>query len=176
MPHNVPKASNLTHTEELKTTFKHHDADGDGKLSREELKKAFQKLDSRFPGWRASKALQHVDTNRDGSISFDKEMDALVKYVMEIMGVKKLNGGAQMSMVHFKKWLSAFDNNNDGKISQEELTEAFRITGMWFSGWKAQRAMKFVDSDGDSLIDIESEIEKLAEFVEKNLHVKIIKP
>ncbi|EOY14494.1 Calcium-binding EF-hand family protein, putative [Theobroma cacao] len=84
MPLYVPKSLNLTLNEgQLKAIFKEHDTDGDGCLSKEELSKAFQKLGSRYPGWRVRRALHHADTNGDGSIGID-ELDELVKYAVKL--------------------------------------------------------------------------------------------
>ncbi|KAL5777790.1 hypothetical protein ACOSP7_010716 [Xanthoceras sorbifolium] len=53
--------------------------DQDQRLSKQELKDAFDSLGSRFPAWRAKRALQHADTNGNGYIS-EQELDGLVKY------------------------------------------------------------------------------------------------
>ncbi|KAH7524689.1 hypothetical protein FEM48_Zijuj06G0146300 [Ziziphus jujuba var. spinosa] len=66
---------------ELKRILKAHDVDGDGWLSKNELKEAFRKLGSRFPALRAALALNHADANNDGYIS-DGELDQLVKYIV----------------------------------------------------------------------------------------------
>ncbi|XWS25630.1 hypothetical protein CRYUN_Cryun27aG0084400 [Craigia yunnanensis] len=68
--------------EKLKVIFKEHDTNGDGRLSKEELLKAFQKLGSRNPGWRVRRSLHHADRNGDGSISLD-ELEELVKYAVK---------------------------------------------------------------------------------------------
>ncbi|KAK2660338.1 hypothetical protein Ddye_006871 [Dipteronia dyeriana] len=69
--------------EQLKAIFKEQDADGNGRLTREELRKVYEKLGSRYPDWRVRRSLSHADTNGDGSISLD-ELDELVKYVLKI--------------------------------------------------------------------------------------------
>ncbi|KAJ0085486.1 hypothetical protein Patl1_08975 [Pistacia atlantica] len=66
---------------QLKEIFKKSDVNGDGRLTKEELKKAFEKLGSRNPGWRVHRAFRHADNNKDGSISLE-ELDELVKYVV----------------------------------------------------------------------------------------------
>ncbi|KAL7262118.1 hypothetical protein ACSBR1_000493 [Camellia fascicularis] len=55
------------------------DKNGDGKLSKKELKDAFHDLGLKFSGWRAGRALRHADANGDGYIS-DEELNELVKY------------------------------------------------------------------------------------------------
>ena len=64
---------------QLKGVFRLCSADGDGRLSRQELKNAFSRLGSFAPGWRAIRALRQVDKNRD-SFTGEKELDNLVRY------------------------------------------------------------------------------------------------
>ncbi|KAJ4834871.1 hypothetical protein Tsubulata_043166 [Turnera subulata] len=64
---------------QLKAIFKEHDADGDGRLSKEELKAAFHRLGAHLPGWRVKRSLRHADVDGDGNISLG-ELDELVKY------------------------------------------------------------------------------------------------
>ncbi|KAH1097060.1 hypothetical protein J1N35_013981 [Gossypium stocksii] len=83
MPLYIPKSINLTINEEqVKIIFKEQDTNGDGRLSKEELSKAFEKLGSRNPGWRVRRSLHHADADGDGSISVD-ELEQLVKYAVK---------------------------------------------------------------------------------------------
>lgn len=70
-------------TGQLKEIFKKNDVNGDGRLTKEELKKAFEQLGSRNPNWRVHRAFRHADNNKDGSISLE-ELDELVKYVVNL--------------------------------------------------------------------------------------------
>ncbi|CAL5418128.1 unnamed protein product [Camellia sinensis] len=80
MPIHDPKGISLPLTEEqLKGILKRYDTNGDGKLSRKELKVAFRSLGLRFSGLRARCAVHHADGNGDGFITED-EMSNLVKY------------------------------------------------------------------------------------------------
>ncbi|KAK6256601.1 hypothetical protein QUC31_000060 [Theobroma cacao] len=71
----------LTGTE-LRSIFKSFDYNQDGRLSKQELRKAFASLGSHLPGWRAGRGLHHADANRDGYVS-DDELDDLVEYALE---------------------------------------------------------------------------------------------
>lgn len=68
--------------EQLMGLLRRYDTDGDGRLSRQELRDAFDSLGSTFPAWRAWRALRHADANRDGCINED-ELGELVAYVIK---------------------------------------------------------------------------------------------
>ncbi|KAB1199681.1 putative calcium-binding protein CML10 [Morella rubra] len=68
--------------EQLRGMFKRFDTNGDGQLSRQELRNAFRSLGSAAPGWRAFRALGHADRNGDGQIS-EAELDNLVGYALK---------------------------------------------------------------------------------------------
>ncbi|OMO74779.1 hypothetical protein COLO4_26499 [Corchorus olitorius] len=59
-----------------------HTNNGDLRLSRQDVQKAFDYLGSHFPNWRACRAFHHADANGDGYIS-EGEMDDLVEYVWQ---------------------------------------------------------------------------------------------
>lgn len=75
------KGMTVTNEKDLKQILKAHDVDGDGRLSKNELKEAFRKLGAWFPAFRAARALSHAHANNDGYIS-DDELDQLVKYIV----------------------------------------------------------------------------------------------
>ncbi|KAM5551309.1 hypothetical protein ABKV19_026235 [Rosa sericea] len=64
-------------------TFKGFDQNGDGKLSRDEVKAAFVKLGAFWPDYRAWRGERCADANRDGFISLDTELNELVNYTLE---------------------------------------------------------------------------------------------
>ena len=68
--------------EQVMDLFNSFDKDGDGMLSKEELKAAFRELGSRWGGFRARRALSHADANHDGLIS-KEEIKDLVNYALE---------------------------------------------------------------------------------------------
>ncbi|PHT65274.1 hypothetical protein T459_29699 [Capsicum annuum] len=72
--------------DQLKGIFKKYDKDGDGKISKQELKLAFKEMGLNFPGLRAGRAIRHADINEDGYIN-EEEMGQLVTYASR-WGVK----------------------------------------------------------------------------------------
>ncbi|KAK8691981.1 hypothetical protein V6N13_075467 [Hibiscus sabdariffa] len=78
---NVP-TSLMAERAELLSLFKRCDVNKDGKLSKEEVKAGFQRLQSRFPGFRTHRAFKVADKNGDGFIS-ETELDELVDFVLD---------------------------------------------------------------------------------------------
>ncbi|KAJ4717457.1 putative Calcium-binding EF-hand family protein [Melia azedarach] len=68
--------------EEWNQVKNRYDKNGDGRLSKKELRDAFNSLGSYFPGWRAWRALHYADSDGDGYIS-DDEYNNLVNYCRE---------------------------------------------------------------------------------------------
>jgi calmodulin len=78
-----------------------------------------------------------------------------------------------MTVEQFKAWLRRFDADHDGSISHEELKEALQSLRIWFGWWKARQGMKEADSNHNGQIDNPKEIEKLVNYAQQRLHVKI---
>lgn len=68
--------------EQAMAEFQRLDKDGDGRISKEELKAAFTKFGSRWSSFRAWRALSHADANKDGFISMEEVTD-LVNYAVK---------------------------------------------------------------------------------------------
>ena len=86
----VPESLPADHAE-LEKLFKGCDANSDGKLSREEVKAGFRRLQSRWPAYRVQRAFKAADKNGDGYIS-GSELDELVKYALDCYkGKRKAN-------------------------------------------------------------------------------------
>ncbi|KAI5656208.1 hypothetical protein M9H77_25001 [Catharanthus roseus] len=79
----------------------------------------------------------------------------------------------EMTLEEFKKWLMRFDENKDGRISRQELQDAMRATGVWFSRFKSKDGLKSADKNHDGFID-GNEINNLKEFALKHLGVKLL--
>ncbi|KAF5792333.1 putative EF-hand domain-containing protein [Helianthus annuus] len=59
-----------------------------------------------------------------------------------------------------------FDADKDGKISRKELRVGLKGLGLRFAGFRAGRAVRYADADGDGYISDE-EINELAKYVSK---------
>ena len=61
--------------------FKQRDINGDNLLSKSEVKKIFEDLESRFPGIRTWQAMRKADANGDGNID-QNELEDLLNFVV----------------------------------------------------------------------------------------------
>jgi Ca2+-binding EF-hand superfamily protein len=73
--------------EEFRAWLAQFDADGDGRISREELREALRSLDLWFPWWKAREALRDADANRNGLVDGD-EMGRLYAYARRNLRLK----------------------------------------------------------------------------------------
>lgn len=87
--------------------------------------------------------------------------------------IQVLSPNREMTVEEFKAWLRRFDADKDGRISSEELKEAIDSLRIWFGWWKARRGMKVADSDRTGKIDSAKEMEKLVQYAQQQLHMKI---
>ncbi|KAK8579984.1 hypothetical protein V6N13_143127 [Hibiscus sabdariffa] len=78
-PKDIPKEG----YDELVKLFRNCDVDNKGKLSWEEVKAGFRKLQSRSPLYRTYRAFQMADQNHDGFINVHDELDKLVTYALD---------------------------------------------------------------------------------------------
>ncbi|OIT04147.1 hypothetical protein A4A49_00315 [Nicotiana attenuata] len=65
-----------------------------------------------------------------------------------------------------KGMLRKYDKNRDGKLSKQELRLAFKEMGLHFCRWKAGKALRFADKNGDGYIN-EDEISEFVKFASK---------
>lgn len=84
----------------------------------------------------------------------------------------KGDGRPAMTREEFKKWLTRFDTDRDGKISRVELMSAVRPFGGWFGGVRAWWSLRSADSDGNGFID-DHEIDNLIHFAQINFGIRV---
>ncbi|KAH7652837.1 EF-hand-containing protein [Dioscorea alata] len=82
-----------------------------------------------------------------------------------------------MSREECKKWLTeTVDLNRDGKISRRELHQAIQKLGLrfgWVKAWyEAWHAVKKLDINKNGAIDVDSEIDLLIKYAEKEWGIK----
>ncbi|KAF9603878.1 hypothetical protein IFM89_038136 [Coptis chinensis] len=77
---------NMT-VEEFKQWLSQFDADGDGRISKTELREAIRSLGVWFSSWRARNGLLAADENHNGFVD-ENEMEHLVAFAQKKLGVK----------------------------------------------------------------------------------------
>lgn len=73
--------------EEFKEWLKTFDKDGDGRISRDELRSAIRSKGKRVSGWRCGRVIRQADSNRDGEVD-EGEIENLVSFAKQTLGMK----------------------------------------------------------------------------------------
>ncbi|KAH7523615.1 hypothetical protein FEM48_Zijuj06G0030700 [Ziziphus jujuba var. spinosa] len=141
----------------------------DGVLSKEEVAKVFQELGSRFPGWRAHRALRRADANNDGYISLD-EKNELMAYINERK--YKINEHVPYTEAELKDVIRGCDRDGDGHLSRKDLEKACSVLGSAALARRAFRALQHADENGDGYIylDHNHQLEKLVKYALKQAY------
>ncbi|KAJ1291907.1 hypothetical protein BS78_02G352100 [Paspalum vaginatum] len=85
----VPSSREDMTLEDFKAWLKQFDADGDGRISRNELREALRHRlrGGWFTTWRSGRALRHADKNSSGFLD-DSEIENLVAFAQKDLGMK----------------------------------------------------------------------------------------
>lgn len=155
----------------LTKTFKMYDRDGDGLVSRHEIKQTLKEhgLSDSVSSYQAKEIIKTADTNGDGLVNYKEFMKAMTK--KETMGSgsaprrkvedTKRSSTKAVPTTEDARLLKAFrqyDKDGDGFISKKELKQTLQEHGMCnssTSSYQAKEMMKNADLDGDGMISIE---------------------
>jgi calmodulin len=75
--------------EEFRAWLAQFDADGDGRISREELQQALRSLNVRFAWWKARGGVRAADADRDGGVQLgEDEVARLFAFAQSHLRVK----------------------------------------------------------------------------------------
>ena len=124
----------------LKKTFSLIDKDGDGMLSRQEIKEAME-THTGFSEKNIDLLISKVDLDNNGLISYSEFLAATINWENEL------------SRERLEHAFHAFDTDHNGKISFEELQEAFG--GSHHNQEMFMDMIKEADTDGDGEINLE---------------------
>ncbi|XP_042397554.1 calmodulin-like [Zingiber officinale] len=73
--------------EEFKEWLRLFDVDNDGRISREELRRAISSINVRFSGWKSGRGIRYADGDGDGYIDAD-EVDKLAEFARTSLGIR----------------------------------------------------------------------------------------
>lgn len=132
----------LTENREI---FLEFDRDGDGYITREDLKSALISMGKRVTDEEVRQLLDEADLDGDGKVSFKEFL--------------RMNASAKMRKIHEDSELMEafdyYDANKDGLVSVSELQSALGRLGMPVTKEEAQKMIKAADTDGDGQVSFE---------------------
>ncbi|KAL6494722.1 hypothetical protein OROGR_031522 [Orobanche gracilis] len=142
--------SHLSNIEELKHVFNKFDSNNDGKISPKEYRAIILKIFGKGNLTKEVKKIFEVaDLDGDGFIDFH-----------EFVEVQKMGDGVKTDDLH--RAFQAFDKNNDGKITVDEVWKLLTKLGESCSLRDCQEMVRAVDSNGDGVIDMDEFIALMA--------------
>eukprot|EP00388_Colpodella_angusta_P021354 GDKJ01054083.1.p1 GENE.GDKJ01054083.1~~GDKJ01054083.1.p1 ORF type:complete len:483 (-),score=102.71 GDKJ01054083.1:877-2325(-) len=131
--------TSLQEKEELTRAFAEMDVNGDGKLSKKELKEGWNKVFGVATSEQDIDSLFHkADADNSGAIDYTEFL------------VATLNRNSMLSEKKLKAAFDTFDTDGSGKISSEELQAIF---GCKETGQAWTQILKEADSDNDGEVD-----------------------
>ncbi|GFR81655.1 calmodulin [Elysia marginata] len=127
---------------DINSTFCLFDADGNGKITRGELREVIKALGKPVSERDLDAMLSSVDTDGSGGIEFDEFLPMIAKEFGKKGDVDK----------HVRETFRAFDANGDGVISAREFRQAVAKMGQNLTDAEVSEFMRSVDKDGDGVI------------------------
>ncbi|KAI5074681.1 hypothetical protein GOP47_0010642 [Adiantum capillus-veneris] len=130
-------------TEELQEVFRAFDLNGDGRITMKELEIVMTTLGQYFTESELRETLRQVDCNGNGTIEFEEFRSVMVHET------SKANSFGQAAEEIIKGAFLAFDKDQNGFISREELFCALQSLGDMPSREEVSDMIKQADKDGD---------------------------
>lgn len=129
-----------------KRVFATFDKDGDGFITRQELRDSFKGMRIAMTDEELEDLIAKSDDNRDGLIDFGEFCKLL----------EEANMGGEETML--KEAFDVFDKDQDGLISVDELGMVLSSMGLLSEGKKVEECLEMiskVDMDGDGMVNFD---------------------
>ncbi|XP_056162276.1 probable calcium-binding protein CML17 [Syzygium oleosum] len=139
---------------ELRRVFATFDRNGDGHITREELRESLRGLRISVSDAEVEEAVTGSDANGDGRI----DLDEFCGLLESMSAVEKAGGGGDGDgEAELKEAFDVFDRDGDGVITVEELGRVLSSLGM-SEGKRAEACeemIRKVDVDGDGMVNFD---------------------
>ncbi|CAF2123835.1 calmodulin-like protein 5 [Brassica rapa] len=134
---------------ELKRVFQTFDKNGDGRITKQELKDSLENLGIYIPDKDLTQMIHNIDTNHDGCVDID-EFESLYRSI-----VNEHHNDGETKEEDMKEAFNVFDQDGDGFITVEELKSVMSSLGLkqgkTLEGCK--KMIMQVDVDGDGRVN-----------------------
>ncbi|XVF82748.1 hypothetical protein PTKIN_Ptkin16aG0074400 [Pterospermum kingtungense] len=134
-------------TQEMKKVFKKFDKNGDGKISREELKSILGALGSTPSSDEVDRIMSEMDKDGNGYVDLDE--------FIAFHGTNINGDETELGDKELKDAFDMYDLDKNGFISANELNAALIRLGETCSLSDCQRMISQVDKNGDGNVDFE---------------------
>ncbi|XP_028761492.1 calmodulin-like protein 3 [Neltuma alba] len=129
---------------EVRRVFQMFDKNGDGKITKKELRDSLENLGIRISDTDMIQMIEKIDINGDGCVDID-EFGELYQSIMDDKDEDE----------DMKEAFNVFDQNGDGFITEEELSTVLDSLGLKHGKAleECKRMIKKVDADGDGMVN-----------------------
>ena len=135
---------------ELRESFSRFDQNGDGSISREELKIIMKDLGQNLSDRELNRMIEEVDKNNSGTIEFP-EFLAMIKGKIQAVDISK----------EIEEAFRLFDTKNDGHVNVSELRHAMKLFGTNLSDEQVEEMIQKADHHKTGAIDYKEFIKRM---------------
>ncbi|XP_014352084.1 uncharacterized protein LOC102354198 [Latimeria chalumnae] len=129
---------------ELRAVFNLTDMENKGSLNDCDVHKILQQLGFAISNQDLRSKLKNLTLSNEGKVSFSEFLELIVEY----------QGEARDDYEEIKQGFTFLDTDNDGKITFNNLKEACRAAGVYFSNKDLREMLEEADTNGDGAVDL----------------------
>jgi calcium-binding protein CML len=135
---------------EVEQVFRKYDANGDGKISAEELAAVLPALGAPPGPGEVRRMMEEMDADRDGFV----DLDEFVAFHCASAGDED-DSAASVSEAELREAFRMYDADRNGLISARDLHRVLRQLGDKCSVADCSRMIRSVDADGDGSVNFD---------------------
>eukprot|EP00252_Welwitschia_mirabilis_P003084 TRINITY_DN1315_c0_g1_i2.p1 TRINITY_DN1315_c0_g1~~TRINITY_DN1315_c0_g1_i2.p1 ORF type:complete len:213 (+),score=7.18 TRINITY_DN1315_c0_g1_i2:434-1072(+) len=139
-------SSSTTSRKELEEVFRKFDANKDGKVSRDEIRKVMAALGQETSDSTLDKLMKETDTDGDGLIDFEEFLKGT--------GSRGSSANSRHTMKDVEGAFNLYDLDKNGSISADELHRVFANLGEPASVEECRKMIRGADTNLDGSVDL----------------------